>query len=96
MNKAQLNSAVSAALSVKASEADRTVATLMDVFKTALLSGEEVTLPGIGKLKVSTRPGRNGRNPSTGAAIVIPAKRVVKFSPASTFNDEVKVVPETK
>lgn len=58
---------------------------LMDVIGAALLSGEDVSLPGVGKLKVSHRPARNGRNPKTGEAIVIPAKNVVKFRPSSKF-----------
>ena len=37
------------------------------------------TLPGIGKLVLVNRKARAGRNPATGAAIQIPAKKVVKF-----------------
>jgi len=37
------------------------------------------TLPGIGKLVVVNRKARMGRNPQTGEAIKIPAKRVIKF-----------------
>ncbi|MFB4393216.1 MULTISPECIES: HU family DNA-binding protein [unclassified Pseudomonas] len=54
-----------------------------------LENGAEITLPGIGKLKVSERPARTGRNPSTGAAIEIAAKKVVKFVPAKSLNDAI-------
>jgi len=54
-----------------------------------LENGAENTLPGIGKLKVSERPARTGRNPSTGAAIEIAAKKVVKFVPAKGLSDAV-------
>jgi len=37
------------------------------------------TIPGIGKLVLVNRKARMGRNPQTGEAIKIPAKRVVKF-----------------
>jgi DNA-binding protein HU-beta len=37
------------------------------------------TLPGVGKLVLVNRAARMGRNPRTGEAIQIPAKRVVKF-----------------
>ena len=37
------------------------------------------TVPGIGKLTLSNRKARMGRNPQTGEAIKIPAKRVCKF-----------------
>ncbi|PHN45285.1 hypothetical protein AO277_16145 [Pseudomonas amygdali] len=55
-----------------------------------LESGAEITLPGIGKLKVAERPARTGRNPSTGAAIEIAAKKVVKFVSAKVLNDAIK------
>jgi DNA-binding protein HU-beta len=37
------------------------------------------TLPGIGKLVLVNRKARMGRNPQTGEAIKIPARRVVRF-----------------
>lgn len=36
-------------------------------------------IPGLGKLVVRDRKARMGRNPKTGEAIQIPAKRVLKF-----------------
>ena len=54
-----------------------------------LEAGSEITLPGIGKLKVTERPARTGRNPSTGAAIEIAAKKVVKFVPAKVLTDSI-------
>jgi DNA-binding protein HU-beta len=54
-----------------------------------LESGSEITLPGIGKLKITERPARTGRNPSTGAAIEIAAKKVVKFVPAKVLTDSI-------
>lgn len=53
----------------------------------ALKNGETVTLPGIGTWSVKERAARSGRNPQTGEAIEIPAKRVVKFSPAKNLRD---------
>ena len=45
------------------------------------------TLPGIGKLVLKNRAARMGRNPKTGEAISIPAKRVVKFRVAKAAKD---------
>lgn len=47
------------------------------------------TIPGIGKLVLVKRKARMGRNPQTGAAIKIPAKRVVKFRVAKACKDAV-------
>jgi DNA-binding protein HU-beta len=37
------------------------------------------TVPGLGKLVMSNRKARMGRNPQTGEAIQIPARKVVRF-----------------
>ena len=47
------------------------------------------TLPGIGKLVLSHRKARVGRNPQTGAPIKIPAKKVVKFRVAKAAKDSI-------
>jgi DNA-binding protein HU-beta len=47
------------------------------------------TLPGIGKLVLVNRKARMGRNPQTGEALKIPAKRVVKFRVAKACKDSV-------
>ena len=55
----------------------------------ALKSGDEVTLPGIGKLTVVIRAARTGRNPSTGAEIQIAEKKVPHFSALKALKDAV-------
>ena len=47
------------------------------------------TLPGLGKLVLVNRKARKGRNPATGAEIMIPAKRVVKFRVAKAAKDAI-------
>lgn len=51
--------------------------------KEHLLQEGNLVLPGIGRLKVQTRPSRAGRNPRTGVAIQIAEKEVVKFKLSS-------------
>jgi len=46
-------------------------------------------IPGIGKLVLANRKARMGRNPQTGEAIKIPAKRVVKFRVAKAAKDAI-------
>ncbi len=45
--------------------------------------------PGLGKLVVVNRKARMGRNPQTGEAIKIPAKKVLKFRIAKEMKDRV-------
>ncbi len=47
------------------------------------------TVPGLGKLVLVNRKARMGRNPQTGEAIKIPAKKVCKFRVAKACKDAV-------
>jgi DNA-binding protein HU-beta len=47
------------------------------------------TLPGLGKLVLVNRKARMGRNPATGEAIKIPAKKVLKFRIAKAAKDAI-------
>jgi DNA-binding protein HU-beta len=59
----------------------------------ASLAGQEVKangefiLPGFGRLVLSERRAREGRNPQTGEAIQIPAKTTLRFRIARSFNE---------
>ncbi len=52
------------------------------------------TLPGLGKLVVTKRSARKGRNPQTGEEIRIPAKKALKFRIAKAAKDA--VLPQKK
>jgi DNA-binding protein HU-beta len=55
------------------------------------------TLPGFGKLVLVNRKARMGRNPATGEAIKIPAKKVVKFRIAKACKEAILgPVPQRK
>jgi DNA-binding protein HU-beta len=59
----------------------------------ASLAGQEVKangefiLPGFGRLVLSERRAREGRNPQTGETIQIPAKTTLRFRMARSFNE---------
>lgn len=59
------------------------------------LAGQEVKdsgefmLPGFGKLVLSERKAREGRNPQTGDTIQIPAKTTLKFRLGKAMKDSV-------
>ena len=52
------------------------------------------TIPGLGKIVVASRKARMGRNPATGEAIKIPAKKVLKFRIAKAAKDA--ILPKKK
>lgn len=92
MNKGDLIVSYANAADVKATEAKTAVEIFATIFRNTLLTGEEVTIPGVGKLKLHIRPARAGRNPATGAHIDIPSKRVVRFIPSAQFDEEISVL----
>lgn len=56
----------------------------------SLSEGGEVDLFGLGKIKPVARAARKGRNPRTGAAIDVPAKRAAKYTPGKAVKDAIK------
>lgn len=53
----------------------------------AAKNGADTNLPRFGKFKVKDTPEREGRNPSTGAAIKIAASKKLTFTPAKAVKD---------
>lgn len=49
----------------------------------------EFSIPGFGKLVLSERKAREGRNPQTGETIQIPAKTTLKFRLSKAMKDTV-------
>lgn len=85
MNKQQLNDAVAEASGVSKADTARVLDALASVATEDLGLGNEVTLWGFGKFSVVDKAARQGRNPQTGEAITIAARRSVKFAPSSTL-----------
>jgi len=55
-----------------------------------LKMGKDVVLTGFGSFTVSKRAARMGRNPQTGAAIKIAAKKVPRFKAGKGLKDAVR------
>jgi DNA-binding protein HU-beta len=53
---------------------------MAEIIPAALLEGNNVTIDGLGILKVSATKERQARNPKTGETITVPASRKVKLS----------------
>ncbi len=53
----------------------------------ALVRGEEVSLPGLGKLAVKERAARTGTNPATREKIEIKASKTVAFKVAKNLKE---------
>lgn len=96
MNKAQLIEALidkhhakRESVSIQKADMAAVICGLGELVAEQLRAGHEVTLPGIGKLTVTDRAARTGRNPQTGEAIDIPAAKVPKFKAAKVLKEAV-------
>ncbi|HNZ10448.1 MAG: DNA-binding protein HU [Deltaproteobacteria bacterium ADurb.Bin151] len=89
MNKADLIEEVAKVTSSK-KEAEEAVGAVLTAIKKALKKGDTVTLVGFGTFGVSKRKARTGRNPQTGEAIKISAKKVPVFKAGKDLKDAVK------
>ena len=65
------------------------VNSLLEEIGSALVSGEQVDLPGFGSFSRKLRSARNGRNPQTGEPIAIPAKWVPNFKAGKDLRDRI-------
>jgi len=90
MNKADIVSKMQATLGSTKADAERAMETVIDNITSALKSGEEVSIAGLGIFVAKARPARTGRNPRTGETIRIAATRTPKFRPAKALKDAVK------
>jgi DNA-binding protein HU-beta len=91
MAKAMTKSKIVAALAEKAGITKKQAALLLET--QAQMAYKEAkngfTIPGIGKLVVRSYKARMGRNPQTGEAIKIPARKRLKFVVAKAAKDGV-------
>jgi len=89
--KPMSKSKIVAALAEKNGIPKKTSAAYLDAL--AALAYKEAkngfTIPGVGKLVIRHYKARMGRNPQTGEAIKIPAKRRLKFVVAKAAKDAV-------
>ena len=90
MNKGELVESMANAANISKAGAERALTGLLDAITSALSKGDKVTLVGFGTFSVSKRSARQGRNPQTGAAIKIAARKVARFKPGSKLADSVK------
>lgn len=89
LTKAQIVSHFADKLEVKKAVASTFFAELCTLAGKEVKKAGEFVVPGLGKLVLSKRKARMGRNPQTGEPIQIPAKTVLKFRIAKQMKDAV-------
>jgi len=90
MNKTQLIEAMASGAGLSKADAKKALESFVAATGEALKNGDKVSLVGFGSFSVTERSARTGRNPQTGAAIQIAAKKVVKFKAGAELSANVK------
>ncbi len=90
MTKADLVVKIAEKAGITKANAERALNAFLEAVEGTLVSDKKLTLTGFGTFLVEERQARTGRNPRTGAAIKIPASKVVKFRPGKLLKDAVK------
>jgi DNA-binding protein HU-beta len=89
MTKSQLVSKLADGGEISRKQVDELMNSLVDTIVKNVKKGESVKIPGLGIFRLRKMKARMGRNPQTGEAIKIPARKKVGFSVAKTFKESV-------
>lgn len=90
MNKPELIARLAEDAGITKAQAERDLAAICCIINNALVNGDSVAIPDLGKFEVKDRAERKGRNPSTGESVIIPASKAVTFKPAKMLKDAVR------
>ncbi|MBT7997304.1 MAG: integration host factor subunit alpha [Betaproteobacteria bacterium] len=89
LTKAELSDILFEKIGLNKSEAKEFVEIFFEEIRRCLEKGEDVKLSGFGNFQLRDKTQRPGRNPKTGEAIPISARRVVTFHPSQKFKQRV-------
>jgi DNA-binding protein HU-beta len=87
MNKNELITQIADSSDISKEAAGRALEAFIAAVTDTMKKGEKLALTGFGTFSVSERAAREGRNPQTGNAMNIPAKKVVKFKVGKMLAD---------
>ncbi len=89
MNKTELVAAIAEKTELSKKEAEKALKAFTDIVAEELAKGEKIQLVGFGTFEVSERAEREGRNPRTKEAIIIPASKAPKFKPGKALKEQI-------
>ena len=89
LTKAQIIESIQNQTGFPKSKSSDIVESLLEIIKSTLASGEDVLVSGFGKFSVRKKNERKGRNPATGEAMMLDARKVVTFKSSGKLRDRV-------
>ncbi len=89
MTKSDLITTVAESSGLTKKDTEKVISGLLAAVTNALVSGDKVQIVGFGTFEVRDRKEREGRNPSNGKPMIIPASRVPAFKAGKSLKDAV-------
>ena len=90
LTKAQLADLLFEHIGLNKRESKDMVDAFFELIVQSLVAGEDVKLSGFGNFQIRAKAPRPGRNPRTGEAIPIEARRVVTFHASSKLKEQIQ------
>lgn len=87
LTKAELIDSVYEKVGFSKKEAAELVELVFESMKEDLCKGQSIKISGFGKFRVRAKKARMGRNPQTGEAMEISARKVLTFTPSRILRD---------
>jgi integration host factor subunit alpha len=90
LTKAQLSEMLFEQLGLNKRESKDMIEAFFDLVSDSLVQGTDVKISGFGNFQIRTKAPRPGRNPRTGEAIPIRARRVVTFHASLKLKEQIQ------
>jgi len=89
LTKTQVVDSVQERIGFSRKKSTELVEQLIEIIKDSIEAGDDVLISGFGKFCVKEKGVRKGRNPATGADMMLDQRKVVTFKCSSVLRDKV-------
>jgi len=89
MTKADIAEKIHASTEFTRKESAEMMEAVFSIMKTTMESGENLKISGFGSFVVKQKANRRGRNPQTGEAITIEARRILTFKASGVLKEQI-------
>ena len=89
MTKADIAEKIHTKIGLSKKESSDMLESMISIMKNTLETGEDIMISGFGKFEVKQKKDRKGRNPQTGEAMTIDARRILTFKPSNLLKQAI-------
>ena len=89
MTKADIAEKIQTTTGLSKKDSAAMMESVFAIMKESLETGETIKISGFGSFVVNQKNARQGRNPQTGEAITIEARKVLTFKPSNLLRDAI-------